>query len=172
MKARTLLAAVAVLLLAGTRPAPAQTMGPGSGTTETAGMKPGMPAGTGECHGEPVAFGDERPWISIALTHAKDLGLTAEQEKALAELRDGFQQDALRLSREIRAAEVELGRIRVQKPVSLEAVETKIRAIAGLAGDLRLARARTLENGNAVLTAEQQTKLASLARSMRGMHRT
>ncbi|OGL01637.1 MAG: hypothetical protein A3I14_17715 [Candidatus Rokubacteria bacterium RIFCSPLOWO2_02_FULL_73_56] len=172
MKARTLIAAGAVLLLAGTTPALAQMRGPGSGTSGMTGSMPGMPAGAGECHGEPVAFGDERPWVSIALAHAKDLGLTPEQEKALTTLRDGFQQDALRLAGEIRAAEVELRRLRTQKPVDLGAVEARIRAIAGLEGDLRLARARTLEKGGAVLTAEQQAKLASLARSARGMHRT
>src|SRR3989304_4515432 len=109
MKARTLIAAGAVLLLAGTAPALAQMRGPGSGTSGMTGSMPGMPAGAGECHGEPVAFGDERPWVSIALAHAQDL---------------------------------------------------------------RLARARTLEKGGAVLTAEQQAKLPSLARSARGMHRT
>jgi len=171
MKVRILIAAGAVLLLAGTAPALAQMMGPGGATSGKTEMMPGMPQGASECPGmAAAAFGDERPWISFALAHGQELALTAEQGQALTALRDGFQQDALRLARELRAAEVELRRIRAQRPASLDAVEAKIRAIAGLEADLRLSRARALEKASAVLTAEQQTKLASLARSMRGMH--
>lgn len=170
MKVRGVLATGLVLLLGGTPPASAQMMGGGTGMMGTMDMMgrgmhepavtgcPGMP-------GQPVAFGSEGPWISSALAHAKELGLSPDQVKGLTALRDEFQKEAARLTGEIRAAEAELRASYGQKPLNLQAVEAKIRAIAALEADLRLGRVKTLEKGNTLLTPEQQQKLGGIAQS-------
>src|SRR3989304_4586959 len=64
MKVRILIAAGAVLLLAGTAPALAQMMGPGGATSGKTEMMPGMPQGASECPGmAAAAFGGEPPGI-------------------------------------------------------------------------------------------------------------
>lgn len=189
MRMRSKLAAGLVLLLAGAAPAAAQMMGGGgdhmggSGTGMMGGgmtgmmdmMRSGMHGGAAaaDCPGmaaETVAFSDERPWVSVALAHAKDLELTTDQVKGLTALREDFQKDATRLAGEIRTAEAELGRLYARKPADLQAVETRIRAIADLEAALRIARVKTLEKAGAFLTAEQQKKLGELGRHMGRMH--
>ncbi|MBI3081168.1 MAG: Spy/CpxP family protein refolding chaperone [candidate division NC10 bacterium] len=170
MKIRGILATGLVLLLGGTLPASAEMMGGGTGMMGTMDMMgrgmhepavtgcPGMP-------GQPVAFGSERPWISSALAHAKELGLSPDQVKGLTALRDEFQKEALRLTDAIRAAEADLRVLYGPKPLNLQAMEAKIRAVAGLEADLRVGRVKTLEKGNALLTPEQQEKLGGIAQS-------
>lgn len=187
MRMRSKLAAGLVLLLAGAAPATAQMMGGGDDHMGGGGMMGGGMTGMmdmmrGGMHGgaaavdcpgmaaETVAFGDERPWVSVALAHAKDLELTTDQVKGLTALREDFQKDAARLAGEIRTAEAELGRLYARKPADLQAVETKIRAIADLEAALRIARVKTLEKAGAFLTAEQQKKLGELGRHMGRMH--
>jgi Spy/CpxP family protein refolding chaperone len=116
--------------------------------------------------GQPVAFDQKGPWISLALDHAEELDLSVDQVKGLTALREEFQKEAVRLAGEIRAAEAEMGQIYERTPVDLQAVEAKIRAIAGLEADLRLGRVKTLETGKALLTSEQQQKLGRIAQSM------
>lgn len=113
MKIRSMLATAVVVLLVGAVPASAQMMGGGGGMMggDMMGMM-GMMGGTSEgattgcpgMSGQAAAFGDERPWISFALAHEKELGLTADQVKELTALRDDFQKEAVRLANEIRAA--------------------------------------------------------------------
>ncbi|MBI4390605.1 MAG: Spy/CpxP family protein refolding chaperone [candidate division NC10 bacterium] len=175
MRTKGVFATGLALLLASTVPASGQMMGGGSGEMGTTGMMGrGMhgPAMT-DCPGmagQPVAFGSEGPWISIALAYAKDLALTSEQVKGLSALRDAFQREALRLIGEIRRAEAGLRASSGQKPLNLQAVEPKVRAIASLEADLRLARVKTLEEGNALLTPEQQRTLSDIVRNREWMH--
>jgi len=91
MKHGWIVAVGLVLILAGAVPASAQMMGGGSGTTGMMGTMPmtgmmGSGAGPamGGCPGmgaQPTAFDPERPWITFALAHAKDLGLSDEQTR-------------------------------------------------------------------------------------------
>ena len=183
MRMRSKLAAGLVLLLAGAAPAAAQMMGGGDGHMGGGGMMGGRMTGMmdmmrGGTHGgataadcpgmtaEAAAFSDERPWLSVALAHAKDLELTTDQVKGLTALREDFQKDAARIVGDIRTAEAELGRLYARKPADLQAVETKIRAITDLEAALRIARVKTLEKAGAFLTAEQQKKLGELGRHM------
>ncbi|MBI4254637.1 MAG: Spy/CpxP family protein refolding chaperone [Candidatus Rokubacteria bacterium] len=187
MRMRSKLTAGLVLLLAGAAPAAAQIMGGGGdhmGGSEMMGgrmtgmmdmMRGGMHGGatTADCPGmtaEAAAFSDERPWVSVALAHAKDLELTTDQVKGLTALREDFQKDAARIVGDIRTAESELGRLVARKPTDLQAAETKIRAITDLEAALRIARVKTLEKAGAFLTAEQQKKLGELGRHMGRMH--
>ena len=171
MKTRWVLATGLVLLLGGTLPASGQMMGGGGGTMGPMDMmgrgmhEPAMTDCPGMA-GQSVAFGSERPWISFAIAHAGELGLSPNQVQGLAALRDEFQKEAVRLTGNIRAAEAELQVLYGQKPLNLQAVEAKIRAIAALEADLRLGRVKALEKGNALLTSEQQQKLSDITRSM------
>ena len=177
MNIRWIVAISLALLLAAGLPASAQMMGGGGqmmgGMTEMGG---GGMHGAGPSSGcpamsvQPTAFGDDGPWISFALTYAQEAALTAEQVRQLTLLRDDFRSEAGRLAGEVRAAEAEIFRLRNQTVVDLRAVEAKVRAIAGLEADLRLARVTTLEKGKAILTTEQQHALTIIAQSTGRTH--
>ncbi len=175
MKIRGILAIGLALLLGSTLPASAQMMGGGSGEMGTMDMmgrgmhEPAMTDCPGMA-GQSIAFGSERPWISFALAHAGELGLSPNQVQGLTALRDEFQKEAVRLTGDIRAAEAELQVLYGQKPLNLQAVEAKIRAIAGLEADVRLGRVKVLEKGNALLTPEQQQKLGGIGQSRGWRH--
>ena len=182
MKTRWVVAIGLVLLLAGTLPASAQMMGGQSGPGGQGGMMgpgmmdmmgrgmPGGTAGMGDCPGmaamEPAAFGYERPWISFALAHAKELALTPDQVKGLTTLRDEFQKDGARWAQDIREGEAALARLYAQKPLDLTAIEAKIKDLAAKQAELRLARVKTIDQGVALLTEEQRQKLFDTSRHM------
>lgn len=169
MKQSWIVAAGLVLALAGTVPAFAQMMGGGPGTTGMMGtmpmtgmMRPGQGPAAGGCPGmgaQPAAFDPERPWISFALAHARDLGLSDEQTRQLDALRDEFRNDGGRLAQDIRAGERALTELYARKPLDLAAVETTIKEIAGRQADFRILRLKTVQRGIAVLTEEQRQKL-------------
>ncbi|MBI3454564.1 MAG: periplasmic heavy metal sensor [Candidatus Rokubacteria bacterium] len=104
----------------------------------------------------------ERPLISIMLDHRDDLGLSSEQVSRLEALRNDFAREAIRREADIRIAEMDLAALLEKDPVDLPQVEAKVREIARLRAELRIARLRTLEQGKAVLTAEQRSKLQSV----------
>lgn len=179
MKTRWVVAIGLVLLLAGSLPASAQMMGGQSGPGGMMGpgmmdmMGRGMPggaAGMGDCPGmaavEPGAFGYERPWISFALVHAKELALIPDQVKALTTLRDEFQKDGARWVQEIREGEAALTKLYAQKPLDLTAIEAKLKELAAKQAELRLARVKAIDKGVALLTEEQRQKLLDTSRSM------
>jgi Spy/CpxP family protein refolding chaperone len=91
-----------------------------------------------------------------------DLGLTAEQVQTLERLRADFAREASRRQDELRAAERDLAALLETDPVDLGAVESKIRDIERLRGDLRLGRIRTIEQGRALLTPAQRERLRTL----------
>ena len=179
MKHGWIVAVGLVLILAGAVPASAQMMGGGSGTTGMMGTMPmtgmmGSGAGPamGGCPGmgaQPTAFDPERPWITFALAHAKDLGLSDEQIKQLGGLRDEFLTEAGRLVQDIRTGENALAQLYGQTPVDLAAVEAKIKETAGREAELRILRLKTLQKGAALLTDEQRRKLFDPAWRTGGM---
>ena len=173
MRLRWIVAIGLVLVLAGGVPASAQMMGEGGGMTGMMRMMEMMGAGpapaAGHCPGmatQPTAFGYEGPWISVALTHAQDLGLTADQVKTLTTLREDFQKEAARFVQQIQDREAALAQLYTQKPIDLTAIDAKIKEIAALQGELRLARVSTLQKGVASLTDEQRQKLFESSRPM------
>jgi Spy/CpxP family protein refolding chaperone len=104
----------------------------------------------------------ERPLITIMLHHRAELGLTADQVGRLETLRGDFTREAIRRGADIRIAELDLATLLEQDPVDLTKVETKVREVAQLRADLRIARLRTVEQGKAILTPEQRTRLQAM----------
>ena len=123
----------------------------------------------GMMSGMPMGHPGERPLITRALEQREQLGLSADQVKALEAARAEFAEDAKRRRADIEAAEQELGALLGQPTVDLVQAEAKVRQIASLQADLRLARVKTLEKGKAILTAEQRAKLLSEAHAGDGM---
>jgi Spy/CpxP family protein refolding chaperone len=104
----------------------------------------------------------DRPLITIMLHHRTDLGLSADQVSRLETLRGDFTREAIRRGADIRIAELDLATLLEQDPVDFTKVEAKVREAAQLRADLRIARLRTIEQGKAVLTPEQRTRLQAM----------
>lgn len=107
--------------------------------------------------------GPERPLISIMLDHRQELGLTAAQTQQLERIRTDFQRDAIKLDADQRVAQMDLAALLRADQVDMSKVESKVREIERVRADLRLGRIRAVEQGKALLTAEQRTKLQALA---------
>lgn len=104
----------------------------------------------------------ERPLITFMLRHREELKLSPEQIRTLERLKSDFQREAIRREADLRIAESELATLMDAETIDLGQVETKVREIERLRGDLRLARIRAIEKGKAELTAEQHKKLQTL----------
>ena len=116
----------------------------------------------GRMMGDPA----ERPLITIMLHHRTELGLSPDQVTRLETLRSDFTREAIRRGADIRIAEVDLAALLEQDTVDLAKVETKIREVAQLRADIRIARLRAVEQGKAVLTSEQRTRLQAMLGGM------
>jgi Spy/CpxP family protein refolding chaperone len=112
----------------------------------------------------------DRPLITIMLHHRSELGLSPEQVSRLEALRGEFSRDAIRRDADIRIAELDLAALLQQEPIDLAKVEPKVREVAQLRADLRIARLRAIEQGKAVLTPEQRTRLQTLVSGMQHHH--
>jgi len=127
-------------------------------------MGPDMREGWGGC-----SRSHEGPLISIVLEHGQELGLSPEQEKKLRDLRTDFAKESIRRTAEIRVGEIELESLLEQGQWDLAKIEPKVKQIAGLQADIRLARLKTLEAGRMVLTPEQLEKVKQIGHRMQGM---
>lgn len=163
-----------VLVIGLAIPASAQMMGPmghpeggGMGMMGGGMMGPGMGPGMGGGPGG-REMSHEGPLISIMLDQKQEIGLSPEQEKKLRDLRTEFSKETVRRTAEIRVAEIELESLLEQDKWDLSKIEPKVKQIATLQGDLRLARIKTLEAGRAVLTPAQIEKLKQVGHRMRG----
>jgi len=103
-----------------------------------------------------------RPLISIMLSHRDELTLTPAQVQALERLRAEFQKEAIRAEADLKVAEMDLGQLLSAEPADMSVVEAKIREIEKRRADLRVGRARTVESGRALLSADQREKLRAL----------
>ncbi len=122
-------------------------------------MGPGRP-GPGEAR--PDFFAHEGPLISIMLWRAQELGLSPDQIQKLQELRTNFEKEAIRRTADIRVAEIDLNVLLEKEQADLSAIEAKVKQVAGLRGDLRFARIKTLAAGRALLSPEQLQKLMQI----------
>jgi Spy/CpxP family protein refolding chaperone len=113
----------------------------------------------------------EGPIITMMLEHSQDLGLNPEQEKKLRDLRTEFSKDSVRRTADIRVAQIELNALLEQDQWDVAKIEPKVKQLATLQGDLRVARIKTLAAGRAVLTPEQVEKLKQVGHRMREMGR-
>jgi Spy/CpxP family protein refolding chaperone len=109
----------------------------------------------------------EAPLITIMLEHSQELGLSPDQENKLRDLRTEFSKEWVRRSADIRVAEIELDSLLAQDKWDLAKIEPKVRQIASLQADLRLARIKTLAAGRDVLTPDQLQKLKQVGHRMR-----
>ncbi len=124
----------------------------------------GGPGSTSRSMSDPT----DRPLITIMLHHRSELGLSPEQVSRLEALRGDFSKEAIRRDADIRIAELDLARLLEQEPPDFTKVEAKVRESAQLRADLRIARLRAVEQGKAVLTPEQRTRLQTMLSG--GMH--
>ena len=104
----------------------------------------------------------ERPLLSFMLEHRDQLALTPEQVTRLDALRTAFARDAIRREADIRVAELDLQALLAAERLDMPKVEAAIRELATRRAELRIERLRTIEQGRAVLSAEQRTKLQAL----------
>ncbi len=111
----------------------------------------------------PGFFGSEGPLITIILSHGQELGLTPDQIQKLQALRTTFEREAVPRSVDIRSAETALSALLERDQWDLPAIEAKVKQIASLQGDLRVARIKTLAAGRALLTPEQLQTLRTIA---------
>ena len=105
---------------------------------------------------------EERPLISLMLSHRERLGLSAEQVRQLERLRDDFERESIRKDADQRIAELDLEKLLDASPVDLAKVEAKVREIEKIRADLRLARIRAVEKGKEQLTPEQRSRLQDI----------
>jgi Spy/CpxP family protein refolding chaperone len=115
----------------------------------------------------------ERPIITFLLEHREQLALTHDQASRLETLRQDFTRESIRRDADLRIAEMDVAALLEQPPLDLAKVEAKVRELEKLRADLRIGRIRALEQGRAILTPEQRTKLQSLLGTpARGPRRT
>jgi hypothetical protein len=106
---------------------------------------------------------EDRPLISIILSHQERLALSADQVKKLEQIRDHFQKQSIRNDADARVVELDIAALLENEPVDMAKVEGKIREAEKLRADLRIARIRAIEQAKALLNAEQKKKLQELA---------
>lgn len=107
---------------------------------------------------------EERPVISHILNNKEALGLSADQTRRLEQLRDNFQRMAIRNEADLRVLELDITGLLDGEPVEMTKLETKMREEEKLRADLRIARLRAIEQGKALLNAEQKKKFTELLR--------
>jgi Spy/CpxP family protein refolding chaperone len=113
--------------------------------------------------------GHEGPLLTMMLHHSQELGLSAEQEKGLRDLRTEFAKESVRRTAEIRVAQIEVYALLDQERWDLAQIKPKAKQIAALEGELRVARLKTLAAGRALLTPQQLEKLKQVGHRVRPM---
>ena len=108
------------------------------------------------------------PLLEDILEQRTQLELSPEQVESLQRLAVEFAREVIRRQADRQIAELDLATMidpdpqDPAKPLDLGKVETKIREIERVGGDLELARLRAIEAGKALLSAEQRAKLGNL----------
>jgi Spy/CpxP family protein refolding chaperone len=107
---------------------------------------------------------EDRPVISQMLNNKEALGLSADQVRRLEQQRDNFQRLTIRNEADLRILELDIASLLDSEPVEMAKLEAKMREEEKLRTDLRIARIRAVEQGKALLNAEQKKKLTELLR--------
>ena len=107
---------------------------------------------------------EDRPVISQMLNNKEALGLSADQVRRLEQQRDNFQRLTIRNEADLRILELDIAALLDSEPVEMAKLEAKMREEEKLRADLRIARIRAIEQGKALLNAEQKKKLTELQR--------
>jgi Spy/CpxP family protein refolding chaperone len=116
-------------------------------------------------------FAGSAPIISMALRHRSELNLSTEQVATLEKIRSHFQSQVTPLHQQLQTVEKDIAGLMQQQPANLIEIKAKIADAEKLRSELRYQRVETLENGRAVLSAEQQEQLKTLSRSRHGQFR-
>lgn len=105
------------------------------------------------------------PLISIALKHKAELNLAGDQVANLEKIKSHYDSQVTPLHGQLTAVEKEIAALMQQSPANLIQVKGKIQEGEKYRSELRYLRMEALENGRAVLSAQQQDQLKSLVRS-------
>jgi Spy/CpxP family protein refolding chaperone len=105
------------------------------------------------------------PLISIALKHKTELNLAGDQVANLEKIKSHYDSQVTPLHGQLTAIEKEIATLMQQSPANLIQVKAKIQEGEKYRSELRYLRMEALENGRAVLSAQQQDQLKSLVRS-------
>ena len=107
---------------------------------------------------------EDRPVISQMLNNKEALGLSSDQVRRMEQLRDNFQRQTIRSEADLRILELDITALLDSDPVDMAKLEAKIREEEKLRTDLRIGRIRAIEQGKALLNADQKKKLIELMR--------
>lgn len=119
-----------------------------------------------------TALSPEAPWVSLALSNAERIELSAGQVRQLELLRGDFEEEANTRLRTIGEAEQNLHTMLADSPVDLQQVSAQLDHIADLRATYRLRRIETLLAGREVLSIAQQERLQDLVtQATTAMHR-
>ena len=105
------------------------------------------------------------PLISIALKHKTELNLASDQVANLEKIKSHYTSQVTPIHQQLTANEKEIANLMQQSPANLIQIKAKIQESEKYRSELRYLRVEALENGKAVLTAQQQDQLKTLARS-------
>jgi len=107
-------------------------------------------------------FWGSRSLARRVLDHGEELELTREQEEQIRDAMRAFRRDEIRRDADIEVAELELDELMEDADADLTAVEARMRELADLRVDARMAELRHERAVEAVLTAEQLDELEEL----------
>ena len=102
------------------------------------------------------------PLISIALKHRTELNLSNEQGANLEKIRTHYHDQTAPIQKDLQGIEGEISDLRQQSPANLIQIKVKIEQAEKLRSELRYLREEALQNGKAILTAQQQDQLKTL----------
>jgi Spy/CpxP family protein refolding chaperone len=105
------------------------------------------------------------PLISIALKHKTELNLASDQVTNLEKIKSHYDSQVTPIHQQLTAIEKEIATLTQQSPANLIQLKAKIQESEKYRSDLRYLRVEALENGKAVLNAQQQDQLKTLVRS-------
>jgi hypothetical protein len=105
---------------------------------------------------------EDRPVISQLLNNKDLLGLSTDQVRKLEQLRDNFQRLTIRNDADLKIIELDIAALFENDSVDMGKLEQKVREGEKLRADLRIARARAIEQAKALLNAEQKKKFQEL----------
>lgn len=152
--------------------APAAPMSMGDDKMEMAGMMGMDPMGGGSAGAMPPSALPGFPGAShlyhigatdFFLDHPQHITLTAEQQVALNKIKDQSLMEKSAADRAIQQAEQELGLRTASDQPDISKIEAKVREIAKLAGDERLAFIRSVGEAAKLLTEDQRKSLTGFA---------
>jgi Spy/CpxP family protein refolding chaperone len=110
-------------------------------------------------------LGGDYDTIAMLKMHADELELTDEQKGRIGEIKSSYRRDAIERDAAIEIAQLDLEELEGADAPDLAAIEGKMREIADLKIERRMAEHRIREEVHGLLTAEQLEKVEELERT-------